>query len=93
MNKFLFLGLITALFAVDSQAATGNVVVINDFVDTVGNLINSKMTVIGITLVMIFSGIMAWKNASVAPLGWGAVASIAIGGAGSIGTKLKNLAF
>ena len=93
MNKFLFLGLVAALFAVDSQAAVGDVAVVNDFVDTVGTLISSKMTVIGITLVMIFSGIMAWKNASVAPLGWGAVASMAIGGSGSIGNKLKSLAF
>jgi len=92
MNKFFFVIAIGMLLAVESQAAT-DVAAVNNFVDVVGDLISSKMTVIGITLVMIFSGIMAWKNASVAPLGWGAVASLAIGGSGSIGNSLKALTF
>ena len=92
MNKFFFVMAIGMLLAVESQAVA-NVAVVNNFVDVVGELISSKMTVIGITLVMIFSGIMAWKNASIAPLGWGAVASLAIGGSGSIGSSLKALKF
>lgn len=91
MGKRLF-WIIAALlvFAVESQAA-GSTDTINNYVDTVGNLLSDRMQFIAITIVMIFSGILAWKNASVAPLGWGGAASLAIAGSNSIANNLKNL--
>jgi len=92
MKKKLVLTLLVVMaFAVESQAA-GSTNTINNYVDTVGNLLSDRMQFIAITLVMIFSGILAWKNASVAPLGWGGAASLAIAGSNSIATNLKNLA-
>ena len=91
MKKILFttLGLIL-LFSTDAFAG-GSTDVLNNYVGTVQGLIDDKIQYIGITLVMIFSGILAWKNASIAPLGWGAAASIVIAASGSIGNQLKNL--
>ena len=88
-NVLIIIGLIM-VFSADAFAA-GSTDVINNYVGTVQGLIDDKIQYIGITLVMIFSGILAWKNASIAPLGWGAAASIVIAGSGSIGNQLKNL--
>lgn len=91
MKRLMFLGILGLVLAVDASAA-GSTNTINTYVDTVGNIMGDKMQYIAITVVMIFSGILAWKNASVAPLGWGGAASIAIAGSGSIAKKLKGLA-
>jgi len=90
MKKILFFFGLFMLFALEASANSGNTQVINNYVDVVGDLIGDKMQVIAITIVMIFSGILAWKNASISPLAWGAAASIAIGASGSIATGLNN---
>ena len=88
-NLFVIIGLLM-LISADAFAA-GSTDVLNNYVGTVQSLIDNKIQYIGITLVMIFSGILAWKNASIAPLGWGAAASLAIAGSGSIANQLSNL--
>jgi len=90
LGRLLLVIGVLSLFAVDASAA-GSTNVLNNYVNTLQDIITDKLQFIGITLVMIFSAILAWKNASVSPLGWGAAASIAIAGSNSIGNSLKNL--
>lgn len=90
MKKLLFFTFLGLVLGVDAQAAN-NIDVINRYVDTVDGLIGGKMEIIAITIVMIFSGILAWKNASIAPLGWGGAASLAIGASSSIATNLNSV--
>lgn len=91
MKRVMIFALLAIALTVDAQAA-GSTATINNYVDTIGNIMGDKLQYIGITIVMIFSAILAWKNASVAPLGWGGAASVAIAGSGSIANNLKNLA-
>lgn len=92
IGRLLLIIGILSLLAVDASAE-GSTDVINNYVDTLQGIISDKLQFIGITLVMIFSAILSWKNASASPLGWGAAASIAIAGSSSIGNQLKNLNF
>jgi len=91
MKKNFFFFAILVLFGAADAFAGGTTDSINNYVTTVGDIMSDKMQYIAITVVMIFSGILAWKNASVAPLGWGGAASIAIAGSNSIADGLKNL--
>lgn len=78
------------LFASNAFAA-GDTTVIDNYITTLGGLIDDKMGAIAITLIMIASGVMAWKNASWGPLGWGAAGSVLIAGATSIGGGLAGI--
>lgn len=91
MQKKHFLFAILMLLLVSVEAQAGSTDVINNYVNTISGLIGGKITIITITIIMIFSGILSWKNASISPLGWGAAASVAVGGSGSIAESMKNI--
>ncbi|MHC3995773.1 hypothetical protein ACXWTF_13185 [Thiomicrolovo sp. ZZH C-3] len=88
MMKFL---LLIAAFALSAYA--GDTSVVGAYVDEVSGLIDNKIGALGVTLITIASGIVAWKNASWAPLAWGAAADILIAGATDFGAKMAGLVF
>ena len=92
LKTVLVVAAIVMMTAVEAHAA-GSTSVINKYVNTLASLVDAKIGAFAITLVMITSGIMAWKNATWGPLAWGAAASLLIAGASSIGTGLSGMNF
>ena len=78
---------LSSLSAADDK---GSVPVVDKFVNIFLDMANGTVGKFFIFLVILLSGVMAWRNGNLTPLFWGIAAAILIGGAGSIAGALQS---
>ena len=88
MNKLLLLA--GTLLAQSANANSSELEVAKSFVDIFMNMLTGSVGNFFIVLIIIMSGVMAWRNGNLTPLFWGLTAGVVIGAAPKIADALQS---
>jgi hypothetical protein len=77
-------------FAEEETAEGSGLDVVDSYVDIFTNMAQGKVGTFFIFLIIMMSGIMAWRNGNLTPLFWGLAAALLIGGAPKIAERLQT---